>query len=463
MKAKFVRSTWLERDGRRLDCGPYMSGALEARLALSRLSGEKQPLFELCTLGREGIFHAGRETRRWVNDPRVGVRFLGSTDILAADLRDLPFLAKSQVERNPRLLVRKGWTLITRTGTVGRMAYCRSDMDGLACSEHVMRVAPDTEKVLSGYLYAYLASKYGVPVVAGGTYGSIIQSIEPQHIADISVPRFGREFEQRVHELVEMAAALRVRASSALASVAARFDALIDGVASSHEQTTPRIGLVSASCIQKRMDAQFHDPVVLAVRERLASGKHTSIGAWCTCVFLPGIFKRIHVDNAAYGAPYYTGATLFWLEPLAKGILSRKTTLFEQVRMDDGTVLVQAFGQEGGLTGRAVWVGRNLAGATTTHMLVRLRAETKEDTAYLFGFLQSDAAYRQIASLTFGGSIPHFDEAGISTVVLPLLGAEERRQIAQEVLSAVKAREDALDSERAARAMIEDAIEKGAN
>jgi type I restriction enzyme S subunit len=343
------------------------------------------------------------------------------------------------------------------------MAYCRSDMASMAMSQDVLKVVPDTNRIASGYLYTFLSSRYGVPLVVSGTFGSIIVHIEAENIAELPVPRFGRGFEERIHDLVETAATLRVHASAALASVAARFDALLDGAVSSHELATPRISIVSACSLQKRLDAQFHDPVVRAVRERLASGKHTTIGGWCSRVFLPGIFKRIHVDDVAYGAPYYTGATLFWLDPLPKGVLSRKTTLFEQVRMDEGTVLVQAFGQEGGLTGRAVWVGRNLAGTTTTHMLARLRAETKEDTAYLFGFLQSDASYRQIASLTYGGSIPHFDEAGISTVVVPLFGAEERREIAKEVLSAVTARDDALDAERTARAMIEDAIEKGAN
>ena len=34
--ARGVRSAWLEEGGRRLDCNPYMSGALEARDALER-------------------------------------------------------------------------------------------------------------------------------------------------------------------------------------------------------------------------------------------------------------------------------------------------------------------------------------------------------------------------------------------------------------------------------------------
>jgi type I restriction enzyme S subunit len=462
MKAKEVPSGWLERGGRRLDCGPYMSGALEAKVLLDVLRATKVQLQDVCLGGLGGLVNAGRIKRLWVTDERHGIRFLSSTDILKADISNLQIISKQAARANPKLLIRSGWTLITRAGTIGRMAYARPDMDELACSEDVLRVIPDPEKIPPGYLYAYLSSKFGVPLVVGGTYGAIIQHIEPEHLADISVPRFSHKFEKQIDDLIEEAAALRVKASATLRTVARRFDALIDGLPLAKRQT-PRISTVPARSLQQRLDAQFHDPLVRQVRERLQDSAHTTIGEWCNHVFLPGIFKRIHVEDVAYGAPYYTGSTLFWLEPQPKGVLSRKTTLFQQVSLEEGTVLVQAFGQEGGLTGRAVWVGRNLAGATTTHMLVRLRAKTKEDTAYLFGFLQSDAAYRQIASLTYGGSIPHFDESGISTVVLPLFGAEDRREIAEEVVTAVSARDGALDSERRARALIEDAIQKAAN
>ncbi|MBX9242780.1 restriction endonuclease subunit S, partial [Klebsiella pneumoniae] len=134
-----------------------------------------------------------------------GVKFFGSTDILSADLSGLPFLSKKQVAANPNFTIRSGWTLITRSGTTGRIAYCRPDMDGLACSEHVMRVIPDTNKINSGYLFAYLAGRFGVPLITSGTYGSIIQSIEPEHVAEIPVPRLGK-VENEVHELVQLAA-----------------------------------------------------------------------------------------------------------------------------------------------------------------------------------------------------------------------------------------------------------------
>jgi type I restriction enzyme S subunit len=464
MKAKSIPSSWLERDGRRLDCNPYMSGALEAKVLLEGLKAKKERLADLTAGFKGGIYNGPQFKRNYVDSADHGVQFLTGGDVLSADTSRLPYLSRRDAHSSKLSYLRlePGMTIISCSGAIGRMAFVRDDMAGVWSSQDVMKVVPDAEKIPPGYLYAYLSSKFGVPLVVGGTYGAIIQHIEPEHIADLAVPRLGRKLEQKAHELVQRAASLRVDANRLLRGVAERFDSLVDGIELKGRRETPRISVVRSSSIQRRFDAQFHDPLVWAVRERLASKQHTTIGEWCTRIFLPGIFKRIHVEDVAYGAPYYTGATLFWMEPQPKGVLSRKTTLFEQVQMDEGTVLVQAFGQEGGLTGRAVWVGRHLAGSTTTHMLVRLRTEVKEDTAYLFGFLQSDAAYRQIASLTYGGSIPHFDEAGIASVVLPLFPPSERRVIAQQVLTAVASRDDALDAERDARALIEDAIEKGA-
>ena len=68
-------------------------------------------------------------------------------------------------------------------------------MDGMACSEDVLRVVPDPDRILPGYLYAFLSSKFGKSLVVGGTYGAIIPHIEPHHIASLPVPRLGEELE----------------------------------------------------------------------------------------------------------------------------------------------------------------------------------------------------------------------------------------------------------------------------
>lgn len=456
MKTKAIPSQWLIKNGHRMDCNPYMGGAVEARAILEKLACQKQPLADLT----QNIINAGRIKRVWADGSEYGLPFLSSTDILKADLSNIRYISKRAAVENPNLLIKKGWTLITRSGSIGNMAYARSDMDGMACTEDVLRVIPDDAKIDSGYLYAFLKSKYGLPIVISGTYGAIIQHIEPQHIAALPVPRLGDALESEIHRLVEEAAELRASANEALKEISDYFDELIKGV--QLDMSSPRISEIASTSIQKRFDAQFHDIVVRQIKEKLSAIEYCTIGDWCNTIFLPGIFKRIHIESAEFGTPYYTGASLFWLEPQAKGLLSRKTSRFDEVYLEKGTILVQAFGQDGGLTGRSVWVGDNLDKTTTTHMLVRLRAKTLEDTAYLYGYLQSNAAYKQIASLTYGGSIPHFDEAGMSTVLVPVLEKGLRKQLAKKTLQAVQNRDHALVLDRKARTLVEQAIEQAA-
>ena len=51
-----VMSSWMENNGRRLDCNPYLSGAFEAKVILEKLSAKKEPLHEVTKGGMKGIF-----------------------------------------------------------------------------------------------------------------------------------------------------------------------------------------------------------------------------------------------------------------------------------------------------------------------------------------------------------------------------------------------------------------------
>jgi len=105
----------------------------------------------------KGIFNGPRFPRTYVSDPSHGIPFLGSTDILDVELTHLQLLSKRQVAQNPDLIVQEGWTLITCSGTIGRMAYARSEMSGMAGSQHFMRVLPNRDEIRAGFLFAYLS------------------------------------------------------------------------------------------------------------------------------------------------------------------------------------------------------------------------------------------------------------------------------------------------------------------
>src|SRR5690554_5960226 len=105
-QVKAVPSSWIEKQARRLDCGPYMSGAMEARELLGKLRARKDHLQDLTEGGIAGIINAGRITRLWVDAPEHGYKFLSSTDINQTDLRTVPYIAKSVGNQNRQLLIK---------------------------------------------------------------------------------------------------------------------------------------------------------------------------------------------------------------------------------------------------------------------------------------------------------------------------------------------------------------------
>lgn len=457
--ARIVRSNWLDSRGRRFDCGPYMSGARESRAAIGSLAAPKQALEDLTLPG--GLYKGKMIRRLFVDDANSGYRFLTTSGMLQADLRDEPFIAKKVADTDPACLIAQGQILVSAAGSIGRMAFVDEHMEGMFACGDILKISVNQEKVSSAYVYAFLGSKYGMPLVIEGTYGAIIPHLNSEHLAEISIPRFSKDFEAEVASLVLRASKNRSKASQLLDEVSFAFDSGLPQ--DLRVSKSLDLNVVESSLLKKRMDAPFHSRDAALVRDYLQRGEHQSVGQFCSEIFLPGIFKRIHTEKNESSAPYYNGGALFWAEPEPKAYLSRRTSLFNQVELKQGMVLVQAFGQEGGLTGKPVWVGRYLNGATTTHMLVRLICDDIEDSAYLFGFLSCQAAYRQIRVLPYGGSIPHFDENGIGDVVVPIFGNTLRSEISRKVLLACDLRDEAIELDRKARAMVEAAVQGYAN
>ncbi|WP_208908549.1 methylation-associated defense system restriction endonuclease subunit S MAD5 [Paracidovorax avenae] len=450
--ARIVRSGWLDEGGRRLDCNPYMSGALEARDTLKRL-----PVTEKLSAVTARIFHAGREARLWVSDADHGVLFMGSSDIRVADFSALPLIAKRQVERNPLFTLGSGWTLITRSGTIGRMAYARPDMAGMACSEHVLRVVPDVGRIPSGYLYAFLSSRYGVPLVVSGTYGAIIQHIEPEHIAELPVPRFGPVVEQEVAQLIDAAAAERVAASKHRRAALELFQAKIGW--SRDSDSIARAPMASA--LHGRMDAFHYSPRVETGRASLAAHFGIRLGDQVERVFEPNRGSRLKVTDPAFGVPFLSSSSVFELNPSAEYLVSRSLTPhLEGLLVSDCDVLIPRSGQLGGIIGRAVLpLPMNVGQAGSEH-LVRVRCHSPQDAAYLWAVLASEPGYWALVGTAFGSSIPSLDSSLISDLTIPWLSDLDRQEIGALAEKAVVAQNKGNELEATAVALLEEKIRK---
>ncbi len=462
MRTKAVPSGWLEHDGRRLDCGPYMSGALEAKVLLDGLRATKVSLQDVCLNGRSGLVNAGRIKRLWVADALHGIRFLSSTDILKADLSDLQLISKQAVRANPKLLIKSGWTLITRAGTIGRMAYARPDMDGLACSEDVLRVIPDSDRIPPGYLYAYLSSKFGVPLVVGGTYGAIIQHIEPEHIADLPVPRLSSKVENEAHLLIIEASELRASASESLQEAILSVERTLRAPAIRPKEGEALSQAVMSSTLKSEMrfEGYYYNHRALAV-DQWALG-HPN-GYWrlgeISDVFDVPPFKHIYVEPE-HGPPFFTSGDLFSLDRHADKHLSRtRTRDLHKYVIEHGWVLLARSGQLGGILGRPQFADSGLHRACTSDHVIRIVARSVP-AGYLYAYLATPSVgYVLLTRTMTGASIPALWPTYLKRLRVVKSPQKFMSAVHEQVTSAFEARVKATACEDAARQLVERAIE----
>ncbi len=457
-QCRAIPSTWLENNGRRLDCGPYMSGAVEAKELLRKHRTE--PLGKLTT----DIYHAGRESRIWVESPDYGVPFMGSTDILASDLSYLPLISKKQIASNPRFTIGEGWTLITRSGTVGRMAYARSDMDGVACSEHVMRVVPNDHLIKPGYLFAYLSSRFGVPIVVSGTYGAIIQHIEPHHVSDLPVPRLG-EIEDLAHGLIQRAANAQVE-SVELREQAGRMINETCGFPAKLA-TAARVfaySAASSNSVLRRLDATYHNPIAQHAEALTEAAGGISLVDAGVRGFESNRMKQVFVEEG-FGTPFTTSGGIF-LRTITPERYLRNQLLREDEswRINEYDTLVARSGQVGGIIGRSVWADSRLDGFAASPHILRLRATNENfPPGYVYAFLSlTDVGYQLLARTAAGSSIPFLPLDAVLEIKIPTTPSpQQRREIDELVKRSGELRKQSQELEKEAVALVERAIEEG--
>ena len=461
-----VRFNWLADQGLRLDSSPYLSGAFETRRLLERLPGT-QRINQLVRTPL-GIFHAGRVTRQWVSDPRHGVPFLSSSDILEADLSNLSLISKNAVDNNSRLLINRDWTLVTRSGqVVGRVVYARSTMDRLACSEDVLRVAADHSKIQPGYLNAFLASRYGIPLVVNSTYGSSIPHLEPIHIADLPVPRFRPEVEEEIHGCVQDAADLRAQFQTGVTAATRDLfeSAGLPELNDFRWDREPRdTGFMVPGLTSTTLRALNLSPRMRRVLDRLASVRHRTLGEICQGGYLGSGVRFARVDSdPKFGAKLIGQRQGFWLRPEGRWINPAMAP--SDIFAEDESVLIASQGTlgENEVYCRAIFVtGSWVDYVYTQHFLRVVSGDDSFLGAYLFAFMRSEPVFRILRSMSVGSKQQDIHEVLRRQIPVPECTPADRERITETVRAAYRARDEADELEDRAQELLEAAVRDAA-
>jgi len=100
---------------------------------------------------------------------------------------DLSRATPKQIRDFDQVRVERGDILITRSGSIGRIAYITPGLAGSIVSDDAIRIRisnPD----LRAYVYAFLNSAEAQNQLLRNEYGAVQQHLEPHHVADLLIP-----------------------------------------------------------------------------------------------------------------------------------------------------------------------------------------------------------------------------------------------------------------------------------
>ncbi len=181
-----------------------------AQLAIENI---KQAKTEVKTIDdvTERVFLVPRFKRNYV-DGKYGVPFLSGKNIIQIRPTELKYLSKSETTNLELYYLKKNWTLITCSGTIGRTCFIWENYENYTATQHILRVVADDTQVDPGYLYAFLSSQYGKLQVLRYSHGSVIDEITDKQIKKVLIPLSSEDEQKHIGELVRSAYEKRAEA-----------------------------------------------------------------------------------------------------------------------------------------------------------------------------------------------------------------------------------------------------------
>lgn len=451
MKTGAINYSIKAQAGLRFDASFHLSEGLVVKRQIASSPYEMLTIKDVSS----DIFYGNRAKRVYVSKREHGIPFLSSSDILQADLENVKLASKKYTPCIEQMTLKKGWTLISRSGTIGNCAFANAKHAQKLASEHVIRLVPNNI-LRGGLVYAYLASNHGHSLLTQGTFGAVIQHIEPNFIASLPIPKFPDEFQKEVDDLIQESAQLREEAAEALKKAHDFIEEKFD-VAS--EKKSSRVSIQSIiSSHNKRFEAFYHTSSNRSVYDYITSNfEYKTLGELTSNIFRPGIFKREYVAN---GVTFLGGADILMAIPDSDKKLSfRQVEKMPELKVKKNWILVTC----GGTIGNTVLIDAQLEKCVISQHVMRVVPKDDILKGYLFAVLSSKIGKDLITMFTTGSVIPQIEAHHLELVPVPLLDKSLMEQIDGLVSSYVTKIEESKQKEIAAINMVEAEIEKWNN
>jgi type I restriction enzyme S subunit len=461
-----VQASELGMAGLRLTGGFYLSEDQKAMRTLRRFAGKADRLARLAADG--GIFRGPIFKRQYVDDPQHGVPYVSANDLDRVFVEPAGYLSHRVGKVIEGLRLREGMILVTCSGmTLGKAIWARSEMEDLVASHDLIRIVANPEVVPPGYLYAFLASRYGRVSIRRQIYGGSVKHIEPEHLRELSVPRVDPGVEKRVDELVRVASSglsAFVRTIRDCTADVLRGCGLEDPEPHRWAADERRLGWEETKTSSLSLRAMNSDPRAAAILEAISKRESTPLGSHCVPSLFKGrtVFKRID-SNSKHGCQLVGQRKAFRPRPHGRWI-SKRSIAGLGLQVPAGTTLIPSHGTlgENELYCRAVYVTERTSEFAFSGDFFRcVPGGAPIHPGYLFAFLRSNLAFRLLRATSIGGKQQEQHPTMMWNLPIPRLAEEEEKRIGEMVDAAAKKYDVAMAAEDEALKLLEQAIGGG--
>ena len=403
-----VESAWLKRGEKRLNASSFSPETAKVMHLIDELRFNSVEISKVGDMVNK-IFYPPRFKRHYSSS---GVRFLSSKDIF-----DILLKGKIISNEAKNYMIGNNWLLVTRSGSVGRVLIANKNISSAAISEHVIRIVPRARMPM-GYLYAYLKSSIGQALLIKNIFGGVVDEIEPQHIANIPIPR-KNNLEMEINKKIRRVFKLREESANLLQDAIEKLHSelhlphLIDDIEQLGDKDNSSIlqFKLKASEIDKRLDASYHIPIFHRAKQNLTKNKFGQVLKLGDIAesFVPPRFKRAYVKNEAEGIPLLQGTHIPQIKPQGIKYIWKEMKNLEAYKVRKNWILVTCSGTIGRLSMvRNHWDGW----AATNHLLRIVAKQGKLKEGFLAIFLMSIYGQIQFNRLVYGGVVDEIGEAG---------------------------------------------------
>ena len=469
MKTGSIKYSIDAQKGLRFDASFHLSDGLVVKRKIASSPFEMLSIKDVTT----DIFYGNRAKRVYVSEEEFGIPFLSSSDILKADLESVKLASKHYTPCIEQMKLQKGWTLISRSGTIGNCAFANAKHAQKLASEHVIRLVPNN--ILSGgVVYTYLASKHGHSLLTQGTFGAVIQHIEPNFISSLPIPKFPEDCQKEVDELIQDSAKLREEAIDEL-TVAERllkeYAGLRKLTSDDYDYYGHRGNQRQVSCFSRTIQ----DIGTTTINAFNHSERIRKTKSYICCqtkplrslllgndTFSTGSFPRIEVKTGC-GIMLINQSDIF--DTIIKGkYISRRGVKADNL-VEYGEVLVAGVGTlgENETFCRAIFANEDLKGQLVSGEFIRMKTTKEMPSGYLFAWLNSDYGFRLLRNLQAGTKLCRPIPKLVLEIPVPIIDKESMLEIDRLVREAHTKRHLANQKELKAISMVEQEIEKWNN